>query len=88
MSGPLARDVRATSLPAGQRAVTVRVTDAAGNVVERGPYPVFAVTPSDRGAMNGSNATERGTLSAIWTKGLKANRRTLGYGDRPASAAA
>ena len=49
-------------------------------VTERGPYPVFAVTPSDRGALNGSGATDTGTLSVIWTKGLKANRRTLGYG--------
>jgi hypothetical protein len=74
--------VRATSLPAGQRAVSVRVTDASGNVTERGPYPVFAVTPSDRGALNGANATETGSLSVIWTKGLDSRRRTLSYGDR------
>jgi hypothetical protein len=74
--------IKATSLGAGQRVVSVRVTDSAGNVTERGPYPVFAVTPSDRGALNGTNATETGTLSVIWTKGLKANRRTLGYGHK------
>ena len=50
--------MRATSLPAGQRSVLVRVTDTGGNVVDRGPYPVFAVTPSDRGAPNGADATD------------------------------
>ncbi|HEY6889688.1 MAG TPA: hypothetical protein VI300_17955, partial [Solirubrobacter sp.] len=74
--------VRATSLPAGQRLLLVRVTDTGGSVVDRGPYPVFAVTPSDRGAANGSNATDTGTLSAIWTKGLNANRRTVDYGEK------
>jgi hypothetical protein len=58
----------------------VRVTDTGGNVVDRGPYPVFAVTPSDRGAANGSNATDSGKLTVIWTKGLHSKRRTLGYG--------
>jgi hypothetical protein len=74
--------IKATSLPAGQRLLTVRVTDSGGNITERGPYPVFAVTPSDRGALNGANATDAGTLSVIWTKGLRANRRTLGYGQK------
>jgi hypothetical protein len=74
--------VRATALPAGQRAVAVRVTDTGGNVVTSGAYPVFAVSPSDRGALNGSNATETGTLSVIWTKGGRADRRTLGYGTK------
>ena len=41
---------------------------------------MFAVTPSNRGELNGAGATDTGTLSVIWTKGLKANRRTLGYG--------
>jgi hypothetical protein len=72
--------VQATALAAGQRAVTVRVTDAGGNVVDRGPYPVFAVTPSDRGALNGSGATDTGRLTTIWTKGFHSKRRTLGYG--------
>ena len=72
--------LQAASLPAGQRSVTVRVTDTGGNVVDRGPYPVFAVTPSDRGAANGSNATDSGKLTVIWTKGRHSKRRTLGYG--------
>ena len=71
--------VQATSLPAGQRSLTVRVTDTGGNVVERGPYPVFAVTPSDRGAANGTNATESGSLTMTWTTG-GSKRRTLSYG--------
>jgi hypothetical protein len=74
--------IRATSLPAGVRSVLVRVTDTGGNIVDRGPYPVFAVTPSDRGAANGANATETGTLSAVWTKTGNAKRRTLSYGDK------
>src|SRR5262249_34960790 len=74
--------IKATSLPAGQRTLLVRVTDAGGNVTDSGPYPVLAISPSDRGPLNGGNATESGTLNAIWTKGLNANRRTLGYGDK------
>jgi hypothetical protein len=80
----LAREtVRPTALPAGQRVVSVRVTDSGGNVTTRGPYPVFAVTPSDRGPLNGAAATETGTLSVIWSKTLKSSRRTLDYGDKP-----
>ncbi|WP_028062533.1 carboxypeptidase-like regulatory domain-containing protein [Solirubrobacter soli] len=74
--------IRATSLTTGTRSVLVRVTDAGGNIVDRGPYQVWSVTPSDRGALNGSGATDTGTLSVIWTKGLRANRRTLDYGER------
>jgi hypothetical protein len=72
--------VQATTLPAGQRNVIVRVTDTGGNVVDRGPYPVFAVTPSDRGALTGANATDTGKLKILWSKGLHSKRRTLGYG--------
>lgn len=71
--------IRPSSLPAGQRTLIVRVTDAGGNIVDRGPYAVFAVTPSDRGALNGSGATEAGTLDVGWTAGGK-SRRTLSYG--------
>jgi hypothetical protein len=74
--------VRPTSLPAGQRSVLVRVTDTGDNIVERGPYPVFAVTPSDRGAANGANATETGSISVVWTKGGRSDRRTLAYGTK------
>jgi hypothetical protein len=71
--------VRPTALPAGQRLVTVRVTDTGGNIVDSGPYPVFAVTASDRGAFNGAGATEAGTIELGWTAGGK-SRRTLSYG--------
>ena len=74
--------IRPTSLPAGQRALVVRVTDTAGNVVDSSPYPVFAVTPSDRGAVNGAGATETGTMSLVWTKGAKGGRRTVDYGTK------
>jgi hypothetical protein len=78
----LAREtIRPTSLPAGQRQLLVRVTDTAGNVSTRGPYPVFAVTASNRGALNGTNATETATLQVEWTKGGGHRRRTLKYGE-------
>ena len=65
------------------------MTDTAGNVAERGPYPVFAVTPSDRGAVNGAGATDTGSLSVIWTKGLKAQpAHARATAPRPACAAA
>jgi hypothetical protein len=73
--------VRATSLPAGDRLLTVRVTDTGGNVVQRGPYAVTVLTPSDRGAFNGIGATDTGTLDVRWTKGSKRSR-TLRYGAR------
>ena len=53
--------LRATSLQAGRRKLLVRAYDAGGNVVERGPYEAEVVTPSDRGALNGADATETGT---------------------------
>ena len=74
--------VRPATMQAGQRSLVVRVTDTGGNVVDSGPYPVFAVTPSDRGAVNGANATDTGKLSLIWTKGRKGDRRTLTYGQK------
>ncbi|HWK25580.1 MAG TPA: hypothetical protein VNS09_03405 [Solirubrobacter sp.] len=74
--------IRPDALAAGARSLLVRVTDTAGNVTESGPYPVFAVTPSDRGAINGANATETGVMNAIWTKTRKASRRTLKYGQK------
>ena len=73
--------VRPTALPAGDRLLTVRVTDTGGNVVERGPYAVTALTPSNRGARNGDGATDTGTLQVGWTRGAKRSR-TLSYGAR------
>jgi len=71
--------LRATSLPAGRRTLVVRAVDTAGNVVERGPYEVDVVTPSDRGALNGSNATEGGSVTVRFTSGASRTRRTIGF---------
>ncbi|HEX6022600.1 MAG TPA: hypothetical protein VFZ00_11440, partial [Solirubrobacter sp.] len=73
--------VRATSLATGDRRVLVRVTDAGGNITNRGPYSVSVLTPSDRGALNGANATETATLDVSWTASSKRSR-TLGYSRR------
>ena len=63
--------VRPTALPAGPRNLKVRVIDAGGNVTEQGPYTVDVATPSDRGPLNGSGATEDGKLSARFTHGCQ-----------------
>ncbi len=73
--------VRASALPAGPRTLKVRITDAGGNVLEQGPYAVNVTTPSDRGPLNGSGATEDGTLSAHFT-GTTKTRRTVRYRSR------
>jgi hypothetical protein len=57
----------------------VRTVDAAGNHVDRGPIPVWVVTPSNRGPLNGSNATETGTLTAKFRFG-HGQVRTVRYG--------
>ena len=73
--------LRPTSLAAGQRTLKVRVIDAGGNVTEQGPYQVNVVTPSDRGAFNGTGATEEGSLSARFAGGKKTHK-TVGYRSR------
>ncbi len=62
--------VRATSLQTGPRKLLVRATDAGGNSVDRGPYDVNVLTPSDRGALNGAGATEGGKVTARFTTRL------------------
>ena len=69
------------SLEAGRRTLKVRVTDAADNVVEQGPYSVDAISPSNRGAFNGSSASDDGSMSARFTHSRK-TRRTVGYNAR------
>lgn len=54
-----------SSLQPGRRRLVVRFHDAAGNAVDRGPFDVDVVSPSDRGAPNGLNATETATLTAV-----------------------
>jgi hypothetical protein len=73
--------VRPSSMPAGARQITVRVYDTGGNITDRGPFPVDAITPSDRGAFNGANATDTGSLQVAFTHS-KATRRTVGYGQQ------
>ena len=73
--------IRATSLQTGDRSVIVRVIDTGGNITDRGPYLVGVQTPSDRGAINGTNATDTATLDVNWAIGGKRGR-TLDYGDR------
>lgn len=73
--------VRPTALPAGARSVTVRVYDAGGNVTARGPFPVNAITPSNRGAFNGTNATDAGSLQIAFSHS-KASHRTVSYGQQ------
>jgi len=73
--------VRPASMPAGARSITVRVYDTAGNVTARGPFPVDAITPSNRGAFNGTNATDTGTLQVAFVHS-KRTRRTVSYGQR------
>jgi len=71
--------LRASSLQAGRRKLMVVATDSGGNIAERGPYEAEVVTPSDRGALNGGNATEGGRISARFTRGNRGTRRTIGY---------
>ena len=73
--------VRPTRLAAGPRTLKVRIIDAGGNVTEQGPYAVNVATPSDRGPLNGSGATEDGKLTAHFSGSTK-TRRTVGYRSR------
>ncbi len=73
--------VRPSSLQVGRRALVVRVVDVGGNVLDRGPYTVDVVTPSDRGDANGTNAKEPGRI--VWRfSATKKKRRTVSYGKK------
>ena len=74
--------VRPTTLAAGKRTLKIRIVDAADNVIEQGPYAVDVATPSDRGPLNGTGATEDGTLSAHFS-GSKKTHKTVSYRSRP-----
>ena len=71
--------VRPSSLAAGRRRLLVRAIDTGGNVAESGPYEAEVVTPSNRGALNGTGATETGTITARFTHGSNRGRRTIGF---------
>jgi hypothetical protein len=68
-------------MPAGFRSILVRVIDAAGNATDRGPFPINAITPSNRGAFNGANATDTGSIAVAFTHS-RSSRRTVDYGQR------
>ena len=70
--------VTPAALQVGLRSVVVRTIDAGGNGVDSGPFPVNVITPSNRGPLNGSNATETATLSARFPKGDR-RARTVDY---------
>ena len=68
----------------GTYPVYVRATDRAGNATTAGPYTVTvteAVDPSERGAVNGTNATAGATLVAGFGK-TGAPARSVRYGKR------
>ena len=71
--------VRPSSLQVGRRNLLVRFTDAGDNVVDRGPFPVDVVTPSDRGAANGSGVKEPARVILRFAK-TKRTRTTVRYG--------
>jgi hypothetical protein len=73
--------IRASALGVGQRLVMVRVFDSGGNSVDHGPYPVVVLTPSDRGAENGTDISEPATVITNWTASRRRSR-TLSFGDR------
>ena len=73
--------IRPTALQVGTRSLVVRTIDAAGNSADRGPFPVSVISPSDRGPLNGSGATEAAALTARFAKG-GGSSRTVDYGRR------
>ena len=73
--------VRASSLQVGRRSLVVRVVDVGGNALDRGPYTVDVVTPSNRGAANGTNAKEPGRI-VLRFSATKKKRRTVSYGKK------
>jgi hypothetical protein len=65
-------------ISAGQRKILVRVADAGGNITDRGPFTVNVVPPFDRGALNGTNATENGRIAVAFA-GSRRSTRTVRY---------
>jgi len=70
--------LRPSSLQVGNRNLLVRVTDAGGNILDRGPFPVDVITPSDRGAANGSNVREPARVILRFSN-TKRTRQTVRY---------
>ena len=70
--------IRPSSLQVGNRNLLVRATDAGGNHVDRGPFPVNVITPSDRGAANGIGAREPARVILRFSN-TKRKRQTVRY---------
>jgi hypothetical protein len=70
--------IRPSSLQVGRRNLLVRFTDAGGNVADRGPFPVDVITPSDRGAANGSNGREPARVILRFSN-TRRTRQTVRY---------
>ncbi len=71
-----------TSLPAGRRLLAVRVSDSGGNQLQSTTYPIDVAVPSDRGAPNGTNAGEIGTVTASFSRKRALPRQSVGFGRR------
>jgi 5-hydroxyisourate hydrolase-like protein (transthyretin family) len=65
----------------GVRKLAVRVTDAGGNQTTSPATAVNVVPPFDRGALNGSNATETGKVEVRFVRGSRRSR-TVNYRSR------
>jgi hypothetical protein len=72
--------VAPTSLQPGRRKLVVRTHDVAGNFADSGPFDVDVVSPSDRGAPNGTGATDTATITASF--GTKRLPRTVSQNER------
>ena len=71
--------LRPSSLQVGRRNLLVRFVDAGDNIVDRGPFPVDVITPSDRGAANGSGVKEPARVILRFAK-TKRTRTTVRFG--------
>ena len=67
--------------PAGGSSL-VRTIDAAGNSVDRGPFPVDVATPSDRGARNGVGRDRQRHADRALPAAASGRARTVDYGTR------
>jgi len=79
-SGDIAADT--TKVPDGERAVTLRITDAAGNRKEVSGPQIIVANGGAPGAPNGSGATRLALLTARFAS-TSARSRRLRYSSRP-----
>jgi hypothetical protein len=74
--------LRPTSLAPGRRTLVVRAIDAGNNIAESAPKETDVLTPSDRGALNGTGATEGGKVTVRFLTGTHKTRRTIGFNSK------